>query len=228
MSDPIFPKRWAPEHPDRIQLYSIATPNGVKIGVALEELELPYEAHRIHIGKGDQHDPEFLAISPNGKIPAIIDPTGPEPIRIFESGAILVHLAEKAGRLLPRSGPARAETLAWLFFQVGGVGPMFGQYGHFVSAAKDAKTTDDYARNRYLEETRRLLGVLNARLEHHEHLAGEYSIADIATAPWVATLAFYDPDGKDVSVSSYPHVERWLDAFSARPGVERGRRVCPF
>ena len=226
MTQAPLPQRWPAKHPDRIQLYSMATPNGQKIGIALEELELPYEAHKINILEGDQHDPEFRAINPNGKIPAIIDPTGKTPLRIFESGAILIHLANKTGRLLPKDAHGYAETLGWLFFQVGSVGPMFGQFGHFYRFAKD-KTTDDYGKERYLAETKRLLAVMDSTLAEREFLAGDdYTIADIANAPWVAGLSFYDPDGKVVSVDEFPSVARWKKQVLERPASVRGVKVC--
>ncbi|MEM6995965.1 MAG: glutathione S-transferase N-terminal domain-containing protein, partial [Myxococcota bacterium] len=188
-----FPSRWAPEHPDRIQLYSLPTPNGQKAGIVLEELGLPYEAHRIDIMAGDQFDPEYVAINPNSKIPSIIDPNGPggKKIALMESAAILLYLSEKAGGAL---NPAehRWETLEWLSFQIASVGPFFGQFGHFHKFARD-KTTDDYALKRYTAEAKRLLGVLNARLEGRAYLVGEtFTIADIATFPWVKALNFYE------------------------------------
>jgi GST-like protein len=221
-----FPARWAPAHPDRIQLYSLATPNGMKIGIALEELELPYEAHRIDFGERDQFHADFVAINPNSKIPAIIDPTGAEPFAIMESGAILIHLADKAGRLLPSSGAKRSAVLQWLFFQAGSIGPMFGQFGHFHKFAAD-KTSDTYANERYTTEAKRLLGVLNTRLADNEYLAGEYSIADIATAPWVAALDYYE--GRDVlGYDEFEHVEAWKKRCLERPAAIRGMQVTPF
>lgn len=220
-----FPDRWPPQHPDRLQLYSLATPNGRKVSIALEELGIPYEAHRIDIGAGDQHDPGFRAINPNGRIPAIIDPDGPEgePVRIFESGAILVYLAEKTGQLLGGSATGRLEVLQWLLWQVGGVGPMFGQYGHFVRVARGK--TDMWGENRYRAETQRLLGVLDGRLAEVPYLAGEYSIADIATGPWVEGLAFYGVE-EDVGLASFAHVAAWMARLTARPAWQRGRSVC--
>ena len=221
-------KRWVAQHPDRIQLYSVATPNGKKAGVMLEESGLPYEAHTVHIGKGDQHDPEFLAISPNGKIPAIVDPAGPggEPLAIFESGAILLYLAEKSGKLLPEDPRLREEARMWLFFQVGGVGPFFGQFGHFHKFARD-KTSDDYALTRYATETTRLLGVLEARLEGRSFLVGdELTVADVATFPWVQALDFYE--GKErVEYDRFPRVEACVQRCTARPAVQRGLAVTP-
>jgi GST-like protein len=182
---------WTPEHPDRIQLYSLPTPNGQKASVALEELGLPYEAHRVNIMEGDQFNDAFVAINPNSKIPAIVDPKGPggEPHAIFESGAILLYLAEKTGRLLPSNPVERSECLQWLFFQMGGVGPMFGQFGHF---SRFSKEKIPYGIERYQNETLRLLGVLEKRLGERDYLAGgAYTIADIATMPWVVCLDVY-------------------------------------
>lgn len=222
-----WPKRWMPEHPERIQLYSMPTPNGRKASIVLEELGLAYEPHRIDIGNGDQFDPDYLKINPNGKIPAIIDPDGPdrEPLAIMESGAILVYLAEKTGRLLSSDPRLKSETLQWLFFQVGHVGPMFGQFGHFFKFARE-KTSDDYALNRYSGEAKRLLGVLDARLKGREVLVGDqYSIADIATFPWVLGLDFYE--GKEqLDYQAFSHVESWVQRCLARPATQRGLNVC--
>lgn len=223
----IFPSRWPPEHADRIQLYSVATPNGQKIGIALEEIGLPYEAHRIDIGAGDQFDPEFVAINPNSKIPALIDPDGPggEPHRVFESGAILWYLAHKGGALLPSTAAGRSAVLQWLFFQVGSVGPMFGQFGHFYKFAADK--TDGYGAQRYAGEVRRLLGVLDSRLQERDWLVDSYSIADIATVPWIQALDFYE--GKDeVGYGRFTRVHDWVERFAARPAVQRGVQVTPF
>ncbi|MEM9861542.1 MAG: glutathione binding-like protein [Myxococcota bacterium] len=220
-----FPSRWAPQHPDRIQLYSLATPNGKKAGIALEELELPYEAHRIDIMAGDQFDPEYVKINPNSKIPAILDPTGDEPITIMESGAILIHLADKAGKLLPSSGKKRSEVLQWLFFQIGSVGPMFGQFGHFYKFAKGK--TDTYGEDRYAKEVTRLLGVLERQLDGREYLVDDYSVADIATFPWVQALDFYE--GKErVGYGDFPKVDAWVTRCSERPKTAAGAQVCAF
>lgn len=202
-----------------IDLYTWTTPNGRKISIMLEELGLPYRVHAIDIGKGDQFKPEYIALNPNSKIPTIVDSDGPDgsPLRLMESGAILIYLAEKSGRLLPKSGSGRYAVLEWLMFQMGGIGPMFGQVHHFVRAAKEAVP---YAIERYGKETRRLYGVLNARLERGEYLAGSYSIADIATYPWVARHEWHKTDLDD-----FPHVKRWFDAISGRPAVQRGMKV---
>jgi GST-like protein len=202
-----------------IELYTWGTPNGRKVSIMLEECALPYNVHRIDIGKGDQHSAEFLAISPNGKIPAIVDTEGPDgqPMPLFESGAILVYLAGKAGKFLPASLRGRYEALQWLMFQMGGVGPMFGQVHHFVRQAKEEVP---YAIERYTREKDRLYGVLDKRLGEAEHLAGEYSIADIATYPWVARHEWHKTD-----LATFPNVKRWFDALSARPAVQRGMAV---
>jgi GST-like protein len=202
-----------------IDLYTWTTPNGRKVSIMLEEVGLPYRVHPIDISKGAQHTPEFLAINPNGRIPAIIDGDGPggKPIRIFESGAILIYLAEKTGKLLSADPRQRMETLVWLMFQMGGIGPMFGQAHHFLRAAPEPVP---YGIERYTKETRRLYGVLERRLGEASYLAGEYSIADIATYPWVARHTFHKVD-----FAAYPNVKRWFDAISARPAVARGMAV---
>ncbi|HJQ64288.1 MAG TPA: glutathione S-transferase N-terminal domain-containing protein [Burkholderiales bacterium] len=202
-----------------IDLYTWTTPNGRKISIMLEELGLPYRVHAIDIGKGDQFKPEYVALNPNSKIPTIVDPEAPDgsPLGMMESGAILIYLAERTGRLLPGSGRARYAALEWLMFQMGGVGPMFGQVHHFLRAAKEPVP---YAIERYTKETRRLYGVLNARLERQEYLADGYSIADIANYPWVARHEWHKTDLND-----FPHVKRWFDAISARPAVQRGMKV---
>lgn len=221
----IFPAHWPVEHPDRIQLYALGTPNGVKAAIALEELGLPYEAHKVDFGKREQHDPGYLRINPNNKIPSIIDPDGPggEPLAIMESGAILHHLATKTGRLIP-ADPAKANAvMQWLFFQTGSVGPMFGQYGHFVTyAPKDQDHT--YAIERYRAETVRLLGVLERRLEGRDWLVDDYSIADIMTAPWVGTLSYYGGPILE-TLDQFPRVRDHLARFQARPAVQRGVAV---
>lgn len=206
-----------------IELHTFNTPNGRKAAIALEELSLPYRVHIVDITQGQQFAPEFLAVSPNNKIPAIVDTDGPggKPLAVFESGAILVYLAEKAGRLLPTDPIKRMDTLQWLFWQVGGVGPMFGQAGHFFHFAPEKIP---YAIDRYVAETNRLLGVLEKQLgKRGPHLIGEeYTIADIAVAPWVEALHFYGLGGL---IEPFPRVRSWLDAFKARPGVQRGWNV---
>jgi len=195
------------------------TPNGRKVSIMLEELALPYRVHPINIGQGEQFGPEYLKINPNGKIPSIIDPEGPggEPITMMESGAILIYFAGKAGKLLPASVRDRYVALQWLMFQMGGVGPIFGQVHHFLRAAREQVP---YAIERYTRETRRLYGVLNERLKDREFLADGYSVADIATYPWVARHEWHKTDLND-----FAHVKRWFDAISARPAVQRGMNV---
>ena len=226
-SDFPITKKWPAQHPDRIQLYSLPTPNGVKVSIALEELGLPYEPHLVSFEKNDQMSPEFLSLNPNNKIPAIIDPNGPDgrPLGLFESGAILLYLADKAGKLLPRGAAARYEALQWLMFQMGGIGPMFGQVGFFVKfAGKDFE--DKRPRERYVNEAKRLLAVLDNRLDAREWIMGaEYSIADIATFPWVRNLVGFYGAGELVEFPRYPNVRRALDAFLARPAVERGLAI---
>ena len=202
-----------------IDLYTWTTPNGRKVSIMLEELTLPYRVHAINIGKGDQFKPEYVKINPNSKIPSIVDPEGPDgkPIAMMESGAILIYLARKTGKLFPQADRAKYEVLQWLMFQMGGVWPFFGQVHHFLRSAKEQVP---YAIERYMKETRRLYGVLNERLKDHEYLADGYSIADIATYPWVARYEWHKTDLND-----FPHVKRWFDAISARPAVQRGMNV---
>ena len=219
--------RWPAEHPDRIQLYAAPTPNGVKASIMLEETGLPYEPHLVRFDRNDQLSPEFLSVNPNNKIPAILDPEGPggKPLALFESGAILVYLADKTGQLLPEHGAARYETLQWLMFQMGGIGPMFGQVGFFHKfAGKDYE--DKRPRDRYVAEAKRLLGVLNQRLQSQAWLVSdEYSIADIATFPWVNTLVTFYEAGDLVAIGNFPAVTRALEAFRARPAVVRGMNI---
>ncbi len=199
-----------------IDLYSWHTGNGRKVSIALEELELPYRVHAIDIGQGEQKAPEFLAISPNGKIPAIVDGDA-DGRTLMESGAILLYLAEKTGRLLPVAEGRRWKAIEWLMWQMGGLGPMLGQHLHFTHYNPEAS---DYARNRYATEARRLYDVLDRRLGEHEYLADEYSVADIAAWPWVARHPW-----QQIDLGSYPHVRRWYEAIAARPAVQRGWRV---
>ena len=202
-----------------IDLYTWSTPNGRKVSIMLEETGLPYRVHKIDISKNDQFKPEFVALNPNSKIPAIVDQEGPggKPLPLFESGAILIYLAEKTGTLLSKEPAARYATLQWLMFQMGGVGPMFGQVHHFLRAAPEPVP---YAIERYTKETRRLYGVLDAHLAKAEYLAGDYSIADIATYPWVARHEWHK-----VALADFPSVERWYKTISARPAVARGMQV---
>ncbi len=214
------------QNPELLQLYSLATPNGVKISIALEELGIPYEVHRISIMDGEQFKPGFLDISPNNKIPAIIDPNGPggKPVSLFESGAILTYLAEKSGRLLPAEGAARYEVLQWLSFQLGGVGPMFGQLGYFTKFA-GKEIEDPRPRERYIAEGKRILGVIDKRMAGREWIAGEYSIADIAIVPWLQTLSgFYDVADL-LGLDDFQNVTAYVDRFAARPAVTRGWAV---
>jgi len=202
-----------------IDLYTWSTPNGRKVSIMIEETGLPYRVHKIDISNGDQFKPEFVAINPNSKIPAIIDGDGPggKPLTLFESGAILIYLAEKTGTFLPKDPATRYVVLEWVMFQMGGVGPMFGQVHHFLRAAPEPVP---YAIERYGRETRRLYGVLDARLGKAEYLAGEYSIADIATYPWVARHEWHK-----VALGDFPNVERWYRAIGTRPAVARGMAV---
>jgi len=202
-----------------IDLYTWSTPNGRKVSVMLEECGLPYRVHTVNIGKDEQFKPEFLAINPNNRIPAIVDPQGPEgkPLPLFESGAILIYLADKSGKLMLGDAAGRYETIQWLMFQMGGVGPFFGQVHHFLRAAP---APVPYAIERYTKETRRLYGVMDRHLEHQDYLANDYSIADIATYPWVARH-----DWHKVELDDFPAVKRWFDRIGARPAVQAGMRI---
>jgi GST-like protein len=216
-------KKWPAQHPDRIQLYSAPTPNGVKVSIALEELGLPYEPHLVAFADNDQTSPEFLSLNPNNKIPAILDPEGPggKPLALFESGAILVYLAEKTGKLMPQDPVGRYQALQWVMFQMGGIGPMFGQLGFFHKfAGKDFE--DKRPRDRYVSESRRLLGVLDQHLQGRGWVLGEYSIADIAIFPWVRNLVGFYGARELVGFDQFANVQRVLDAFVQRPAVVRG------
>lgn len=217
-------RKWPAQHPERLQLYSLPTPNGVKISIMLEETGLPYEPHLVNFADNDQMSPEFLSLSPNNKIPAILDPDGPggKPLALFESGAILIYLADKTGKFLPRDAAARYQTLQWLMFQMGGIGPMFGQLGFFNKfAGKDFE--DKRPRDRYVAEAARLLGVLNKQLAERAWITGDdYTIADIATFPWVRNLIGFYEAGDLVRIQEFPHVTRALAAFVARPAVVKG------
>lgn len=221
--------QWPFDHPDRLQLFSMNTPNGVKISWALEELEVPYEPHLIHIGRGDQHTEAFKTISPNGKIPAIVDPQGPggERLALSESGAILIHLADKTGRLLSTRPAERLETLQWVFFQVGHVGPMFGQFGHFHMFARES-CPHPYPLERYQKETQRLLGVIEERLaDGRPFLMGDdLTIADLALVPWVACLTGFYQAGEQLGYDAYERVAAYVARATSRPAYERGRVVC--
>ncbi len=220
-------KKWPARHPERLQLYSLPTPNGVKVSIALEETGLPYEPHLVSFDSNDQLSPEFLSLNPNNKIPAIVDPNGPggEPLALFESGAILVYLAAKTGRLMPTDDAQRYETLQWVMWQMGGVGPMFGQLGFFHKfAGKDYD--DKRPRERYVAESKRLLGVLDQRLAKRAWVMGdEYTIADIATLPWVNNLVGFYGAGELVGFDDFKNVQRVLKAFVARPAVVRGLNI---
>jgi GST-like protein len=220
-------KKWPAQHPERLQLYSLPTPNGVKVSIMLEETGLPYEPHTVKFDSQDQLSPAFMSLNPNNKIPAIVDPDGPggKPLALFESGAILFYLAEKTGRFMPKDAAGRYETLQWLMFQMAGIGPMFGQLGFFNKfAGKDFE--DKRPRDRYVAESKRLLGVLEQRLEGRDWLLGkEYGIADIATFPWVRNLIGFYEAGDLVGIQNFPNVMRVLQAFVARPAVARGLEI---
>ena len=216
--------KWPPRHPERLQLYSLPTPNGVKVSIMLEEIGLPYEPHRISFDRQDQQSDAFRSLNPNGKIPAILDPDGPggQPLALFESGAILLYLADKTGRLVPADPAARWHALQWLMFQMGGVGPMFGQVGFFNKfAGKDYD--DKRPRDRYVAEASRLLGVIDRQLEGRAWMLGDdYSIVDIAIFPWVRNLVGFYGAGELVGFDRFVNVQRALAAFVARPAVARG------
>ena len=227
LSDFPITRRWPAKHPDRIQLYSLNTPNGVKASIMLEETGLAYEPHRVDIMEDESHLPEFLALNPNGKIPAIIDPDGPggAPLGLFESGAILLYLAEKSGKFLSADPAMRWHTIQWLFFQMASIGPMFGQVGFFHKyAGKDFE--DKRPLQRYVDESKRLLGVLDRQLGAHDWIVGnDYSIADIATLGWVDNLVTFYDAGNLVGFDSYANVAAWLTRGMDRPAVQRGLKV---
>jgi GST-like protein len=220
-------QRWPARNPDVIQLYSLPTPNGIKVSAMLEETGLPYEPHLVDFGKNDQMTPEFISLNPNNKIPAIIDPNGPggKPLGLFESGAILHYLAEKSGKFLPSDPALKWETLAWLHFQMGGVGPMFGQLGFFVKfAGKDIE--DPRPRDRYIGEARRLLSVLEKRLTGRDWIMGEdYTIADIALLPWMRTLTGFYEAGELVGIDNCPAVKAWMERGLARPAMVKAASI---
>ncbi|WP_370232006.1 glutathione S-transferase family protein [Cognatishimia sp.] len=218
-------KKWTPKDPSVLQLFSFPTPNGVKVSIALEEMGLAYEPHLVTLSDADVKSPEFLSLNPNNKIPAIIDPNGPDgaPVGLFESGAILIYLAEKTGKLIGNSPAEKAKVIQWLMFQMGGLGPMFGQMGFFVKFA-GSEIEDPRPRERYVNEGKRLLAVLEKELSDKEWIAGDYSIADIAIAPWLAALNFYE--AKDlVGWEDFPNVNAYLERFLARPAVQKGRTI---
>ncbi|MEX0277992.1 MAG: glutathione S-transferase family protein [Ruegeria sp.] len=223
---PIMDK-WPPKNPDLIQLYSFPTPNGVKVSIMLEETGLPYEAHKVTLADADVKSPEFLSLNPNNKIPAIIDPNGPDgqPLALFESGAILLYLAEKTGALIGKSDADRHRITQWLMFQMGGLGPMLGQLGYFHKFA-GREIEDPRPRDRYINEAQRLLNVLNQQLEGQDWIAGEYSIADIAIAPWLRGLEFYGAH-EVVGWHDHPNLVAYLDRFLERPAVQKGLVTPP-
>jgi GST-like protein len=219
--------RWPAQHPDRLQLYSLPTPNGVKVSIMLEEIGLPYEPHFINIMANESWTPEFLALNPNGKIPAIIDPDGPggKPLGLWESGAILLYLAEKTGKLLPADAAQRYEAIQWVFFQMASVGPMFGQVGYFHKFA-GREIADKRPLERYRDESKRLLGVLEGRLDGRQWIMGDdYTIADISLIGWVRNLVGFYGAGELVGYESLKHVPAWLERALARPAVERGLTI---
>jgi GST-like protein len=226
LNHPIF-QRWPAQHPDRLQLFSLPTPNGVKVGIMLEEIGLAYEAHRIDITTNENRDPAFIALNPNGKIPAIYDPNGPSgrPLALFESGAILIYLAEKTGQLLSSDPNERYETIQWVMWQMGGVGPMFGQVGFFNKFAGKAYE-DKRPLERYVTESARLLDVLNKRLAGGDWVMGaDYSIADISLLGWVRNLIGFYEARELVGFDRFVHVRAWLDRGLSRPAVQRGLEV---
>jgi GST-like protein len=226
-TDFLITKRWPPKHPDRLQLYSLNTPNGVKVSIMLEETGLPYEAHYVDFGKKDQKTPEFMSLNPNGRIPAIIDPNGPDgqPLALFESGAILHYLAEKTGKLLP-AGPARRwETIQWLHFQMSAIGPMFGQVGWFYKF--DGKQIEDKRPlQRYVDETKRLFAILDDRLNGRQWMMGDdYTIADVAIIGTVRNFVNFYEAGDLVGYDSFTYVKAWFERMMARPAVQRGVNI---
>jgi len=226
LADHPVSRRWPARHPERLQLYSLPTPNGIKVGIALEEMGLPYEGHRLSFADNDQLTPEFLALNPNNKIPAILDPNGPggQPLALFESGAILIYLAEKSGQFLSSDPVTRLHTLQWLMWQMGGVGPMFGQLGYFHKFA-GREIEDKRPHERYRAESERLLNVLEGQLEGRDYVVGDYSIADMAILPWVRTLTGFYGAGDQVGYGRLRNVPAWFDRVLARPGVQRGLDV---
>jgi GST-like protein len=224
LSDFPITKRWPAQHPDRLQLYSLPTPNGMKVSIMLEEIGLPYEPHLVDIMKNETWGPEFLSLNPNGKIPAIIDPDGPggKPIGLFESGAILLYLADKTGKLVPADAARRYETIQWVFFQMGSIGPMFGQLGFFHKFA-GREIEDKRPLNRYAQESKRLLGVLETRLDGRPWIMGEeYTIADVSMLGWVRGLVEFYAAGELVDYGALKNVPGWLERGLARPAVQRG------
>ncbi len=222
-------RRWPAQHPDRLQLYSFPTPNGVKVSIMLEEIGLAYEAHLVNILKNENAAPEFLALNPNGKIPAIVDPAGPDgaPLPLFESGAILIYLADKTGKLMPASAGKRYETIQWVMFQMGAIGPMFGQVGYFHKFA-GKEIADKRPLERYRDESKRLLGVLERALADREWIMGaDYTIADVSMFGWVRNLIGFYGARDLVDYDRLTNVPRWLERGLARPAVQRGLNIPP-
>jgi GST-like protein len=220
-------QRWPAQHPDRIQLYSLPTPNGVKASIMLEETELPYEPHLVDFTKDDQKSPEFESLNPNGKIPAMIDPDGPggKPLALFESGATLLYLADKTGKFIPADPAGRWHAIQWVMFQMGGIGPMFGQLGFFNKFA-GKNYEDKRPRDRYVAESKRLLGVMDKQLDGRDWFLGdEYSIADISMLGWVRNLIGFYEAGELVGFEGYKNVAAWLERGLARPAVQRGLNI---
>jgi GSH-dependent disulfide-bond oxidoreductase len=221
--------RWPARHPDRLQLYSWPTPNGVKVSIMLEEIGLPYEAHAVNIGQNETWGPEFLSLNPNGKIPAILDPSGPggRPLALFESGAILLYLADKTGQLIPTDPAQRYEMIQWVFFQIAAIGPMFGQLGYFHKFA-GREIEDKRPLERYRAESKRLLGVLEARLAGRPWIMGDaYTVADVSLLGWVRNLIGFYEAGDLVDFGSLVQVPGWLERGLARPAVQRGLNIPP-
>lgn len=227
LSDFPITRRWPPRNPEAIQYYGFPTPNGLKVSIMLEEVGLPYDAHKVSLADDDQHTPEFLSLNPNNKIPAIIDPDGPggAPLPLFESGAILIYLADKTGKLMPADPAKRYEVLQWLMWQMGAVGPMFGQLGWFRGAGKDIE--DPRPVERYEDESARVLKVLDHQLDGRNWICGDYSIADIATAPWLRTMRDFYKAGDVVGWDDLKNVPAYLDRFLARDAVQRGLKQPP-
>lgn len=227
LSDFQITQKWPAQNPEVLQLYSFPTPNGVKVSIALEELGLPYEAHRVTLSDADVKSPEFLSLNPNNKIPAIIDPNGPDgtPISLFESGAILLYLAEKTGKLIGKTATDKHKVTQWLMFQMGGLGPMLGQLGYFYKFA-GAAIEDPRPRERYINEAKRLLAVLEKELDGKDWIVGEFSIADIAIAPWLRGLSFYGAE-ELVGLDKSPNLLAYIERFTARPAVQKGLNIPP-
>lgn len=228
MHKPPVANRWPAKYPNIIQLYSMNTPNGIKVALALEEMQLAYEPHTVDITKGDQHTPEFKTINPNSKIPALYDPNGPDdhPISLMESAAILLYLAEKTGEFIPLDHSGKSACIQWLFFQMGHIGPMFGQFGHFYVYAKD-DCTHPYPLKRYTDETRRLLGVLEQHLDARGYMLGEsFSIVDMAICPWVDCLETFYQAREQLGLEDFPSVADWLERCTRRPAYGLASKVC--